>query len=167
MIMTSTADPVLKLTLVEANRYAELHDKSAIRNALKVRSFAARKMTMRDSEITSQIAMVDNEKSKWHMVRPCPPYINYQIDNMMNQIIDRHRKTVLKNLKSLIFCGKKTQSWYEAFLIVYLLLSTLEYATGHQQKYVAEATGTVNSMAPWIDVVGILIRSAPEPTLQD
>jgi hypothetical protein len=167
MIMASTTDPVLKLTLVEANRYAELRNKSAIRNALKVRSFAARKMIMRVSEITSQIATVDNEKSKWHMVRPCPPYINYQIDNMMNQIIDRHRKTVLKNLKSLMFCGKKTQSWYEAFLIVYLLLSTLEYATEHQQRYVAEAAGTVNSMPLWIDLNGTLIRSASEPTLQD
>ena len=64
---------------------------------------------------------------------------------MMNQLIDRHRKTVLKGLKSLIFGGKKIRRWYEAFLLIYLLLSTLEAAYQHQLLYTAETVGTVSS----------------------
>ena len=35
--------------------------------------------------------------------------------------------------------------WYEAFLLIYLLLSTLEFAYQHQLAYAAETVGTVSS----------------------
>ena len=63
---------------------------------------------------------------------------------MINQLIDRHRKAVLKGLKSLIFGGKKTNRWYEAFLLIYLLLSTLEFAYQDQLDYTAERVGRVS-----------------------
>ena len=63
---------------------------------------------------------------------------------MINQLVDRHRKTVLKGLKSLIFGGKKINRWYEAFLLIYLLLSTLEFAYQDQLGYTAERLGRVS-----------------------
>ena len=63
---------------------------------------------------------------------------------MINQLVDRHRKTVLKVLKSVIFGGKKINRWYEAFLLIYLLLSTLEFAYQDQLGYTADRLGRVS-----------------------
>lgn len=58
--------------------------------------------------------------------------MDMQIDITMNLIIDlivdRHRKAVLKDLKSLMFESDAVQSWYRVFLTVYILLSTIEFA---------------------------------------
>ena len=92
-----------------------------------------------------QPPIIDDQNSKRYKRSTFPPYLNYQIDYMINQLIDRHRKIVLKGLKSLIFGGKKIHRWYEAFLLIYLLLSTLEFAYQHQMGYTAETVGTVSS----------------------
>ncbi len=42
--------------------------------------------------------------------------MNMQIDITMNLIIDRHRKAVLKDLKSLMFGNDAVQSSYRVFL---------------------------------------------------
>ena len=145
LIKHGTTDEILKITLAEANRYAILHDKSTIGNALKVRAFVLRGQRIQDSALGSEIPTVDDPHCKWHGQRPWPPYINYQIDNMANQIIDKHRKIVLKSLKSLVFGKNAISNWYEAYLNIYLLLSTLEHAYQWQQQYVKMEAGTVSS----------------------
>ena len=102
-------------------------------------------MHIKDSEIAIPTPIVNDQDFKRYRRSTCPPYINYQLDYMINQLIDRHRKTVLKGLKSLIFGGKKINRWYEAFLLIYLLLSTLEFAYQHQLGYTTETVGTVSS----------------------
>ena len=135
----------MALTLAEANRYSRQYDNPLTRSALKVRKFAARRLRIQNSELAVQPPIVDDEDCKRYKRSTCPPYLNYQIDNMMNQLIDRHRGTVLRGLKPLIFGGKKIHRWYEAFLLIYLLLSTLEFAYQHQLGYTAETVGMVNS----------------------
>ena len=135
----------MALSLAEANRYSEQYDNPVIRSALKVRKFAARRLRIQNPELALQPPVVDDENCERYKRSTCPPYINYQIDYMTNQLIDRHRKTVLRGLKSLIFGGKKIHRWYEAFLLIYLLLSTLEFAYRHQLGYTAETLGTVSS----------------------
>lgn len=149
VIADTTSDEILKLTLVEANRYGMLHENSAVRNALKVRAFTLRCQEMQDSPLAHEIPIVDDPSCKWHGQRPTPPYLNYQLDNMKNQLIDKHRKVVLKSLKSLIFGKNAIEHWYEAYLNTYLLLNTLEYAYQWQQHYVGQAAGTV-SISPTI-----------------
>ena len=122
LINHGTTDEILKITFAEANRYARLHDESTVGNALKVRAFVFRGLRMQDSALGSEIPTVDDPHSKWHGRRPCPPYINYQIDNMVNQIIDKNRKIVLKSLKALVFGKNTISNWYEAYLNIYLLL---------------------------------------------
>ena len=135
----------MALTLAEANRFSEQNDKPLIRSALKVREFAVRRLRLQNSELEIQPPIIDDQNSKRYKRSTCPPYMNYQIDYMINQLIDRHRKIVLKGLKSFIFGGKKIHRWYEAFLLIYLLLSTLEFAYQHQMGYTAETVGTVSS----------------------
>ena len=102
-------------------------------------------MHIQGSEFAIPTPTVNDWNSERCRRSTCPPYINYQLDYIINQLIDRHRKTVLKGLKSLIFGGKKRHCWYEAFLLIYLLLSTLEFAYQHQLGYAAETVGTVSS----------------------
>lgn len=125
-IIKSTEDEILTLTLAEAHRYAELHDNETIRRALKIRCFAVRRTELQQSELN--IPIIDDEESLHHGQRPLPRFLNYQVDIMMNFVIDAHRKAVLKRLKSLIFGKNVIKAWYEVYLLIYLLLSTIEYA---------------------------------------
>jgi hypothetical protein len=77
---------------------------------------------------TLEIPKIDDPESPFHGERPPPQFMDMQIDITMNLIIDRHRKAVLKDLKSLMFGSDAVQSWYRVFLTVYILLSTIEFA---------------------------------------
>lgn len=129
------------MTLAEAHRYAERYDVSMIRKALKVRSFASRRIAVQDS--TLEIPKIDDPESPFHGERPPPQYLDMQIEITMNLIIDKHRKAVLKDLKYLMFGNDAVQSWYRVFLTVYILLSTNEFAYQWQLRYVKMADGTV------------------------
>ncbi len=112
---------------------------------LKVRDFACKGLRSQNPEFAIPTLLVKAYNTKQCKRSTCPPYINYQLDYMINRLIDEHRRTVLRGLKSLIFGGKKIHRWYEAFLLIYLLLSTLEFAYEHQLAYNAESVGTVSS----------------------
>ena len=139
-----TTDEILKLTLAEASRYASLYPKSTVRNALKVRLFVLRGQRIQETGLASEIPVVNDPACRWHNQRPWPPYLNYQLDNIQNQIIDKHRKIVIKSLKGMIFGKNAISKWYEAYLNIYLLLSTLEWAYQWQQQYVDRQIGTVS-----------------------
>lgn len=141
--MQSTCDEILILTLNEAHRYAGLHENEFIRRALKIRSFAARRCKLQASEL--DIPIVDDEASLYHGQRHLPRFMNYQVDVMMNFVIDAHRKAVLKYLKSLIFGKDVITAWYEVYLLIYLLLSTIEFAWQWQLKYSTCLKDTVRS----------------------
>lgn len=100
-ILKTTEDEILTLTLAEAHRYAELHDNESVRRALKIRSFAVRRTELQQSEL--DIPVIDDEDCLHHGHRPLPRFLNYQVDIMMNSVIDTHRKAVLRRLKTLIF----------------------------------------------------------------
>ena len=140
-ILNSSKDEILTLTLAEAHRYAELHDNETIRRALNIRSFAVIRIELRQSEL--DIPIIDDEESLHHGQRPLPRLLNYQVDMMMNLVIDAHRKAVLKRLKSLIFGKNVVKAWYEVFLLIYLLLSTIEFACQWQLRYSAKRKDTV------------------------
>lgn len=141
--MKLTEDEILKLTLPEAHRYAELHDNGNIRHALKVRSFAVRRLELHQSEL--DIPIIDDEECLHHGQRPLPRFLNYQVDIMMNFVIDAHCKTVLRRLKCLIFGKNVIKAWYEVYLMVYLLLSTIEHACQWQLRYSAKQKNTVRN----------------------
>ena len=141
-ILKTTEDEILVLTLAEAHRYAELHDNEVVRRALKVRSFAVRRTELQQSEL--EIPIIDDEECLHHGHRPLPRFLNYQVDIMMNSMIDAHRKAVLKRLKSLIFGKTVIKVWYEVYLLTYLLLSTIEHAYHWQLRYLERRRDTVS-----------------------
>ena len=141
-ILKTTEDEILKLTLAEAHRYAELHDSADVLRALKVRSFAVRRLELQQSELG--IPIIDDEECLHHGHRPMPRFLNYQVDIMMNFVIDAHRIAVLKRLKSLIFGTNPIKAWYEAYLLTYLLLSTIDYAYHWQLRYSEKRRDTVS-----------------------
>ena len=150
-ILRTTEDEILKLTLAEAYRYAELHDSAAVRCAIKVRSFAVRRLELQQSEL--EIPVIDDKECSHHGHRPLPRFLNYQVDIMMNFVIDAHRKAALKRLKFLIFGTNAIKAWYEAYLLTYLLLSTIEHAYHWQLRYSEKRRDTVSDF-------GILYRLA-------
>lgn len=130
------------LTLAGAHRYAKLHDNEVVRRALRVRSFAVRRTELQQSEL--EIPTIDDEESLHHGHRTLPRFLNYQVDIMMNSVIDAHRKAVLRLLKGLIFGKTVVKAWYEVYLPTYLLLSTIEHAKHWQLKYLERRRDTVS-----------------------
>ena len=143
-ILKTTEDEILTLTLAEAHRYAELHDSEFVRRALKVRSFAVRRTELQQSEL--EIPMIDDQECLHYGHRPLPRFLNYQVDIMMNFVIDAHRKAVLKRLKGLIFGSNVIKAWYEVYLLTYLLLSTIEHAYHWQLRYSEKRRDTVRDV---------------------
>lgn len=138
-----------------------------IRKALKVRSFASRRIAVQDS--TLEIPKIDDPESPYHGERPPPEFMDMQIDIMMNLIIDKHRKAVLKDLDSLVFGSDAVQSWYQVFLTVYILLSTIEFAYQWQLRYVRLAEGTVRYLFfyafLWKPSMMLMLDAIEEPWL--
>ena len=132
----------MTLTLAEAHRYAELHHNEIVGRALKVRSFAVRRLELQESEL--EVPTINDEECLHHGHRPLPRFLNYQVDIMMNFVIDAHRKAVLKRLKGLIFGTNAIKAWYEVYLLTYLLLSTIEYAYHWQLRYSEKRRDTVS-----------------------
>ena len=131
-ILKSTDDEILTLTLSEAHLYASCYDDETIHRALKIRSFAVRRIELQQSKL--DIPIIDDEKCLHHGQRPLPRFLNYQVDNMMNSVIDAHRKAVLKRLRSLIFGNNPIKARYEVYLLIYPLLSTIEFACQWQLR---------------------------------
>ncbi len=97
-----------------------------LRRALKVRSFASRRIAVKDSDL--EIPEINDPNSPYHGERPPPQLMDMQIDMMMNFIIDKHRNAVSKDLKALVFESNAVQARYRVFLTVFTLLSTIEFA---------------------------------------
>ena len=152
--MKTTEDETLTLTLAEAYRYAELHDSESIRRALKIRSFAVRRIELQQSEL--DIPAIDDEDCSIDGHRPLPRFLNYQVDIMMNSVIDTHRKAVLKRLKGLIFEKNVIEAWYEVYMLMYLLLSTIEYAYHWQIGYSATRKDTVRNYLKAVSCSGVV-----------
>ena len=130
--------------MTEAHRYAELHDNELLRRVLKIRAFAARRIEVQQSEL--DIPIIDDAECLHNGHRPLPRFLNYQVDIMMNLVIDTHRKAVLKRLKRLIFGKDTIRAWFEVYLLTYLLLSTIEYACQWQLMYSGKRENLVRGL---------------------
>ncbi|MCJ1404499.1 hypothetical protein MMC11_007725 [Xylographa trunciseda] len=149
-VICETSDEIMLLTLAEAARFSKTHSHTTIENALKIRDFAIKRVALRPED-PLDIPIVNDEQSRHHNTRPIPRFVNIQIEQMVNTIIDSHRKVVIKRLKSLIFGSGAIKHWFEIYLSIFLLLDTLEWAYQWQLKYVGWAAGT--SLHHYIDYV--------------
>ena len=141
-VVRETTDEIMLLTLIEAARFSKAYSNTTIENALKIRDFAIKRVALKPGD-PLDVPIINDEQSRHHNTRPIPRFVNIQIEQMVNTIIDSHRKVVIKRLKSLIFGSGAIKHWFEIYLNIFLLLDTLEWAYQWQLKYVGWAAGTV------------------------
>ena len=124
-----TDDQILKWTLLEARRYANKHKFSCIDSALRMRCIA--KQVFSPLDCPQFGGPIDDETWVHPGCTPFPVRMVDQIDLFMNKAIDYHAKVVLRRIEQLVGKISKTapgKIWFEVFLTVYLLLSTIEEA---------------------------------------
>ena len=95
---------------------------------------------------TLEIPKVNDPESPYHGEWPPPQYVDFQLDMIMNFVIDKHCQDVLKSMKHLIFSPEAAQARYPLFLTVFLLPSTIEFAYQWQLRYVELAEGTARQL---------------------
>ncbi|MCJ1411862.1 hypothetical protein MMC19_005954 [Ptychographa xylographoides] len=149
-VIRETSEEIILLTLAEAVRFSKTHSCTTIDNALKIRDFAIKRVALRSGD-TLDVPIINDEQSRHPNTRPIPRFVNIQIEQMVNTIIDSHREIVIKRLKYLIFGGAAIKHWFEIYLSIFLLLDTLEWAYQWQLRYVGWAAGT--SLHHYIDYV--------------
>lgn len=142
MTAGSTDDEILALTLVEARRYADAYGNNALDNALRTRCIAKQEIELMESSFN--IPTIDDPYFMHPGYRPFPVYLLYQLDLSINLALDAHKKQVLKRLNTLVFSSNPIKVWFEVFLEVYLLLSTITASYANQLKFLDHMTGTVS-----------------------
>ena len=142
-VVRETTDEILLLTLAEAKRYSEAHSDTVIQNALKIRDFAIKRVSLSPTD-SLPVPIISDDHSRHNDTRPIPRFVNIQIEQIVNNIIDNHRKVVIRRLKAIIFAARAVKSWFEIYLNIFLLLDTLEWAYQWQLKYVGWAKNTVS-----------------------
>ncbi|KAF8545247.1 hypothetical protein BDD12DRAFT_161379 [Trichophaea hybrida] len=68
---------------------------------------------------------------------PIPPMLDYQLDTIAIRWMEKTMATMLKKLwKTLI--SHDSNSWFDVFLVIFILLNNLEYVYGAQLQYIQE-----------------------------
>jgi hypothetical protein len=88
----------------------------------------------------------DEKTSYYYKMVPLPTYLNYQIDTMTIKHMGYEQNAIIKSLKKMIFGKSYLEDWYEVFLSVFVLLSTMEYVHQMQGKYLQRHQGTVRML---------------------
>jgi hypothetical protein len=110
-------------------------------NALRTRCIALQEIELMESSF--DIPIVDDPDFMHPGYRPFPVFLLYQLDLSINLALDAYKKLVIKRLKSLVFSSNSIKAWFEVFLQVYLLMSTITVSYMNQLKYLRHMTGTV------------------------
>lgn len=117
-----------------------------IASALKIQS-AAYTSEIQPAIFSSEtlgIEAFDNPKFPQHGAFLIPIALDYQLDNLYIFYMQRHLKPTLDGLKKLIFSRKDNhEKWYEIFLVVFVLLSTLESVYQSQIAFVKKYASSV------------------------
>jgi len=143
-MLDAVTDELLKLTITEAARYSKVPKGLHVRKALQIRAGAfliASSLSMQGEENLGVPECPHRTPS--YFKYPLPTVLEYQIDTMAINVMKGHLGTALKHLKSLISKGKPREVWYEAFLLIFVLISTLEFVYQKQLEYVVWHEATV------------------------
>lgn len=137
------SDFLLRCMMVEANRLGTYQAASLPLAALKLRVLASTMFSL--SPASKDVPAVFDAGSMYNGQRPLPPFVNLQVTLIMEKILCGHAQQILKDLKHLMERNSRVGGWYEAFVTIYLLLSSLEYFHDSQVEYVWNHQSTVCS----------------------
>jgi len=159
-------DDIIRASLHEARRYAKSRNVSRLLSAslsgatnvwrlaqtivfhaLKIQSaiYVASILPVIVSNDTLGISPVNNEKFAMHGKVPIPISLDHQLDTLTIRYAERNLKPIVTGLKALIFSRKdKREVWYEIFLTMMVLLSTLESVFAQEVCFVEKYVGLVS-----------------------
>jgi len=89
---------------------------------------------------TLDVMPVDNSKFQIHGKSPVPSVLDYQLDTLYIQHMHKIMKQISKALKNLIFQNKDKSRWYEIYLVIFLLLVSLETVYVAQYAYLLRSS---------------------------
>ncbi|KAI0385426.1 hypothetical protein F5Y04DRAFT_185324 [Hypomontagnella monticulosa] len=133
-----TTDEIIRLGNLEARRYASLRG-GIVSNALKIRAatYVSERRLIIVGNDTLGIKTFDNPGFDEYGKVLSPISLDLQLDKLYITYMEQHWKIVLSGLKKLIFSRTdKRETWYEVFLTVFVLLSTLECAHAEEISFV-------------------------------
>jgi hypothetical protein len=98
------------------------------------------------SDEALDILPVDNPKFEEHGKGLLPLALDFQLDTLYIRYMELNLKPLLSGLKKFIFSRKDPrEAWYEIFLTILVLLSTLEGVHEMQIRLVRKYVGIVSS----------------------
>jgi hypothetical protein len=179
LLIDRNEDEMVRLALMEARRYSKSRQqvwaqqvipisiflarrvnctfiKSLVSNALKIQ--AAAYISEIQPELTGGdtlgILPFKGPEFKQNGRRLIPISMDYQLDNLYIQYMQRNLKPVLDGLTRLIYRGKRKPCWYETFLTILVLLCTLESVYASQLAFVRKYQNSVSdAICPYYSVL--------------
>ncbi|KAH8804577.1 hypothetical protein F5884DRAFT_796559 [Xylogone sp. PMI_703] len=142
-MLSMITDELHRCTIAEAIRYSRGPNGKYVNEALKIRAGAVLIASSLSLHGEENLGILDYPaETPSYFKKPIPTVLEYQMDTMSIDVMKFHLRVALRRLKELIFKQKPKEVWYETFLIIFVLLSTLEFVYQKQEVYVAWHQGT-------------------------
>ncbi|UPK95160.1 hypothetical protein LCI18_006095 [Fusarium solani-melongenae] len=141
-IQETLKDPILRLTWTEAIRYRDKYGSKLIAGALQIYAGAMINSKYPSSVEPNVFGVADQEHTPYFFHKiPLPPQLTYQIQTLVGLVMTDIQKELLKDLKKRVFSKDRLRTWYELFLVIFLLLSTIEWVYQVQIRFVKAKEG--------------------------
>ncbi|KAL2680346.1 hypothetical protein Neosp_007943 [[Neocosmospora] mangrovei] len=141
-IRETLKDPILRLTWNEAIRYRHKSGSNLIARALQIYAGAMINSKYPTSVEPNVFGVADQEHTPYFFHKiPLPPQLTYQIQTLVGLVMTDIQKDLLKDLKKHVFAKDRLEKWYELFLVIFILLSTIEWVYQVQLRFVKAKEG--------------------------
>ena len=129
-------EPLMSLTWHEVMRYHHTYEEPLLKNALLIYTGAMMNTEYpRSTDFGAKIEDTDevSDFERW----PVPPYLVFQFQTMVADIMVKYQLEVKKRLKAHIFDAPcRRRNWYLVFLAMFVLLSTIEMVSRKQISWI-------------------------------
>ncbi|RSL59738.1 hypothetical protein CEP51_013881 [Fusarium floridanum] len=156
-MLATSKDEIYRHGLTEANRLASMTNNPApmLRQALEILACVHINF---DTPIlvgdTLDVPILKDKRSPIQGRYPVPSVLDFQLDTLCIQHMQKLMKAVSRGLKKIIFSKDRQSRWYEIFLTIFVLLVSVEQVYLTQYEYLKGAT-IAN------DQVNIFARASP------
>ncbi|KAJ4307514.1 hypothetical protein N0V84_012679 [Fusarium piperis] len=156
-MLATFKDDIYRQGLAEANRLASIDTNQVpiLRNALEI--LACVYINFNTPILVGDkldVPILKDKRSPIEGRYPIPSVLDFQLDTLCIQHMQKLMKTVSRGLKKIIFSKERQSRWYEVFLTIFVLLVSVEQVYLTQYEYLRGAT-IAN------DEVNIFARASP------
>ncbi|RSL83485.1 hypothetical protein CEP52_016703 [Fusarium oligoseptatum] len=142
-MLATSKDEIYRHGLTEANRLASMTNNPApiLRQALEILACVHINF---DTPIlvgdTLDVPILKDKRSPIQGRYPVPSVLDFQLDTLCIQHMQKLMKAVSRGLKKIIFSKDRQSRWYEIFLTIFVLLVSVEQVYLTQYEYLKGAT---------------------------